>query len=74
MAENTGTDFYSLEQAEKDFSPEISVWDVYFAGIASIRFHPKNDHHHPPESEIEFAATIADLMMIERRKRCGQQQ
>ncbi len=55
---------------------EKTAWDVYFAGICSIRFHPKNDDNHPAESEVAYAATVADLMMRQRKKRWerGQQQ
>ncbi len=48
---------------------EKTAWDIYFAGIASIRFHPRNDNGHRAYEEVEYAATVADLMMIERKKR-----
>lgn len=47
-----------------------SIWDIYFAGICSIRFHPRNDANvSSPAKEVEWAADIADLMVLERSKR-----
>lgn len=47
-----------------------TAWDIYFAGIASIRFHPANDQNHSNENRtIEWAGNMADLMLTERRKR-----
>ncbi len=47
-----------------------TAWDVYFAGVCSIRFHPKNDMEGNADAdEIEYAAQIADTMLKERKKR-----
>jgi hypothetical protein len=54
---------------------KLCVWDVYFAGIVSIRFHPKNvESMHSLDAEfsqriISKCAEIADLMMVERSRR-----
>lgn len=49
---------------------EKTAWDMYFAGIASIRFHPRNDKPDDTIAEkVENAAKIADHMVIQRRKR-----
>ncbi len=53
---------------------EKTAWDIYFAGIASIRFHPKNV---PPGetldedelNELDLAANVANEMLSIRRKR-----
>ena len=44
------------------------VWDMYFASICSLRFHPRN-RVDDPAAEVSKAADIADLMMKEREKR-----
>ena len=46
----------------------METWDLYFASIASLRFHPRNEVK-DEQTEIEYAAEIADLMMKERAKR-----
>ena len=51
---------------------EKTAWDMYFASICAIRFHPKNV---PPGEtldedelhEIDFAAHVADEMLRIRR-------
>lgn len=49
---------------------QMTVWDLYFAGIASIRFHPKNDcSDKSPEAEVALAAEVADMMMEAREAR-----
>jgi hypothetical protein len=45
-------------------------WDLAFATVTSIRFHPRNDKEVTARSQVEFAATVADLMVAERRLRC----
>lgn len=47
-----------------------NAWDIYFASICSLRFHPRNDEKGSTEMNIEFAAKVADKMLEERRKRC----
>lgn len=43
------------------------AWDMYFAGICSFQFHPKNA---PADRlSVEQCAEIADMMMVERDKR-----
>ncbi len=48
---------------------EKQEWIIYFAGIAAIRFHPRNDENGTTTEQIKFAAHAADLMLEERRKR-----
>lgn len=46
-------------------------WDMAFAAVCSLRFHPRNDEFNEmADDEVSFAADIADLMIRERRKRC----
>lgn len=46
-----------------------TAWDVYFAGIASIRFHPANDANTKDNlAEVKKAAAIANMMINERRR------
>ena len=48
----------------------METWDLYFASICSLRFHPRNDENiESYVKEVEFAAAIADLMMKERECR-----
>lgn len=44
------------------------AWDIFFANIVGIQYHPAN----PIESRqsLEDLALIADAMLIERNKRC----
>lgn len=48
------------------------VWDLFFAGVVSIRCHPRNLENDwtKANAEIEFAARIADRMMEFRGMRC----
>jgi len=52
-------------------------WAIYFAGIAAIRFHPKDDTNNRDDAErVAHAAQIADLMLDEHKRRfpkCGEQ-
>lgn len=50
------------------------LWSIYFAGVASIRMHPRNDynaliHREALKDTIRFAATVADEMLNEHHKR-----
>lgn len=47
---------------------ELLAWDMYFSGLVGIQYHPGN----PPENRmsLEDLAHIADLMILERAKRC----
>lgn len=47
---------------------EQAAWDVYFAAVASIQYHPAN----PSEKRLQLAelAAIADQMLYHRRQRC----
>jgi len=49
------------------------AWDIYFASVCAMRFHPKNiDELSVDEdelNEIDFAASIADEMLNIRRKK-----
>ena len=46
-----------------------TAWDVYFASICSFRFHPRNDGGKSDVENVEFAATVADMMLEMRRER-----
>lgn len=47
------------------------LWSMYFVGICSIRFHPKNDalQEGSDTNVVHYAATIADKMLDEHHKR-----
>lgn len=56
------------------------AWAMYFAGVAALRFHPRNynpdQHLIPPEGqgnalrrELALAATIADQMLEYHNRR-----
>lgn len=51
-----------------EFERRMLAWDMYFAGVAGIQYHPGN----PPESRLSLAeiGLIVDEMLIERDKRC----
>lgn len=44
------------------------AWDMFFANIVAIQYHPAN----PVETRqsLEVLAAIADQMILERAKRC----
>lgn len=44
------------------------AWDMFFANIVGIQYHPAN----PVESRqpLDVLAAIADAMLVERNKRC----
>lgn len=46
---------------------EQMAWDLFFASVASIQYHPAN----PPEKRLHMAelAAVADAMMVYRRLR-----
>lgn len=50
---------------------ELVAWDIYFAGVATIQYHPAN----PPKTRmsVEDMAQVADRMLDERRARCRSQ-
>lgn len=51
---------------------EEHVWMLYFATIAGMRFHPKNDETGASiDAKLYYAANIADEMMIQHRRRFG---
>jgi len=45
------------------------VWDIFFAQICTIRFHPVEGRPLNVKEEIHFAAEVADQMMVLREKR-----
>ena len=53
-----------------------NAWDIYFASVCAMRFHPKNigetsldeDELH----EIDFAAVVADEMLKIRKEKWPQ--
>lgn len=48
---------------------EENIWAIYFAGIASIRFHPRNDNNVNAKAIVTWAAEVADAMLSEHHKR-----
>lgn len=51
---------------------ERDAWDIYYAGLVAIRFHPKNDQEREARAnDLQQMADVADLMIDERRKRHG---
>lgn len=50
---------------------ELLAWDIYFAGVATIQYHPAN----PPKvrMSLEEMAVVADTMLLLRRERCRSQ-
>ncbi len=49
---------------------DTEAWDIYFGGICSIRFHPRDDSPRSNDwAKVERAANIADLMIEARRAR-----
>ena len=50
---------------------ELLAWDIYFAGVATIQYHPAN----PPKLRLslEEMAMVADAMLRIRRDRCRSQ-
>lgn len=48
-------------------------WAIYFAGICSLQFHPRNPATHFKE-RIAMAADVADQMLAEHAKRWGADQ
>lgn len=56
----------------------MTVWDLYFAAVCSIRFHPANANAvsmRPEEVEVQiaFALMIVDQMMEARKCQLSQQ-
>jgi len=45
-----------------------AIWAMYYAGIVSIKHHPKNEHI---KVNLTTCAAIADEMMKEHLKRFG---
>lgn len=47
---------------------ERIAWDMYFASVLGLQFHPAN----PPESRMspEECAQVADAALYERKLRC----
>lgn len=50
------------------YDARMLAWDMYFAGVAGIQYHPGN----PPDKRMTLAelGEIVDQMLIERDKRC----
>lgn len=49
---------------------EFERWSLYFCGVASMRFHPRNDDTAETVAEkVMMSAAVADLMLAESRKR-----
>ncbi len=49
---------------------EQDAWDIYFSGICSIRFHPRDDTARSNDwAKVERAANIADMMLQQRKIR-----
>ncbi len=53
---------------------EKHAWDIYFASICSMRFHPRNvpggeTLDEDELNEIDLAANVAEEMLVIRRKK-----
>lgn len=53
---------------------QAAIWAIYFAGVASLKFHPRNvmlplENMTAEKSAIRNAAAIADLMLDEHNRR-----
>jgi hypothetical protein len=50
-----------------DLERRMLAWDMFFAGVAGIQYHPGN----PPDQRMSLSdlADLVDLMLIEREKR-----
>jgi len=48
----------------------IEIWDLYFATVASIAFHPGAGTRGHEKLTIQDCGNIADQMINERNKRC----
>jgi len=50
--------------------PEDQItWDMFFASVTSMQYHPRASLHGAKVRTIEECAEIADQMLIERKKR-----
>ncbi len=53
----------------------MDTWDIYFASVAAIRFHPKNAEYPKTNlsevdlAQLDYAAAIADEMIRLRNDR-----
>lgn len=47
---------------------EQMAWDMFFANLVGIQYHPANPVH--LRLPLEELAEVADEMLIERNKRC----
>lgn len=48
------------------------IWSIYFAGVCSMQYHPRNNINYRDEREflaITWAANAADAMLAEHHKR-----
>ena len=43
-------------------------WDICFIQVIGIRLHPRNDENGTTRDQVEFAASVADLAIKERRQ------
>jgi|GEM_PF-4727577 len=48
----------------------MEVFDIYFASIMAMTIHPGFNRDNCEALTIEEAANLADLMILEREKRC----
>ena len=49
---------------------EMTVWDLYFAGLVAMTLHPGFNREGTVKPTIEDCAETADQMITERNKRC----
>lgn len=48
---------------------EQLAWDMFFANLMAMQYHPGYKNHELTDQVIERTASIADAMILERRKR-----
>ncbi len=47
------------------------IWDMYFAGICAMQFHPKNHENYINNEQtlVDYCSEVADTMLAKRKER-----